>query len=41
MPCQEGASQPKKKKKNLTRYLDAMTNEYPFIKRWSKHVNDH
>ena len=40
MPSQEGASQPKKKK-NLTRYSDAMTNEYPFIKRCSKHVNDH
>ena len=38
MASQEGPSQPKKR---LTRYSEAMANEYPFIKRCSKHVNDH
>ena len=28
-------------KKRLTRYSDAMANYYPFIKRYSKHVNDY
>ena len=31
----------KSTKKRLTRYSDVMANEYPFIKRYSKNVNDH
>ena len=38
MASQEGPSQPKNRQ---TRYSDAMTNEYPFIKICSEHVNDH
>ena len=28
-------------KKSLARYSDAMADNFPFIKRCSKHVNDH